>query len=285
MFNKKPNILSLFFMIVLILISMGAAATKRTEKFQKTYDVKPEIKVDIYNINGNIEVSKWDKDELEVIAIKETKGDKEELDKVKIEVTTNGDMEIRTVYIDKKAKVVVNYEIKVPGNVVLGNIENSNGLIYIEGTKGPSVLETSNGRIEAKDVDGDLNLSTSNGSIRVENVRGYVNARTSNSSIDIKETEGISKVKTSNGSIKVEIPDIRGDKVDIVTSNGSIDVYINVGLDVDIEMDTSLGTVSNHNLPIDIIESGKTYIKGKLGNGGPKIDINTSIGSIELYKL
>ncbi len=276
------------FLVVLLLISqslIGAAATKDTETFQKTYDVEPGINVNIYNINGKVEVSKWEKDELEVIAIKETRRGKEELDKVKIEVTTNGDVEVKTKYIEKRAKVSVHYEIKVPGDVVLGNIESSNGLIYVEGTKGPSVLKTSNGRIEAKDVDGDLNLSTSNGAIRVENVRGYVNARTSNGSINIKETEGILEVKTSNGSIEVEIPGIRGDNVDLVTSNGSIDVYIDVGLDVDIEMDTSNGRIKLHDMELSVSEIKKTYVKGKLGKGGSRVKIRTSNGSIDLYKL
>jgi len=273
---------------LLLVISQSltcAAVTRSTEKFQKTYDVEPGTKLDIYNINGKIEVSKWEKDELEVIAIKETNKGKEELDKVKIEVTTNGDIEVKTVYLDKRAKVSVHYEIKVSDNVVLRNIESSNGLIYMEGTKGPSIIKTSNGRIEANDIDGDLNLSTSNGSINVENVRGYVNAGTSNGSVNIKETEGISKVKTSNGSMKVEIPNIRGDIIDLFTSNGSIDVYIDIGLDIDIEMNTSNGRINLHDIELSIIEIKKTYVKGKLGKGGTNINIRTSNGNIDLYKL
>jgi hypothetical protein len=289
--RRRYNMLYRYKRLLLVLLSvlslslMGAAITKHREKFQRTYDMEPGTKLDVYNINGKIEVSKWEKDKLEVIAIKETSRGKEELDKVKIEVTTNGDIEVKTVYLDKRVKALVHYEVKVPGNVVLRNIESSNGLIYIDGTKGPSVLKTSNGRIEVKDVDGDLNLHTSNGAINVENARGFVNAGTSNGSIDIKETEGISKVKNSNGSIKVEIPNIRGDIIDLVTSNGSIDVYIDIGLDVDIEMDTSNGRIKLHDIEMILSEIEKTYVKGRLGKGGTKINIRTSNGSIDLYKL
>lgn len=285
MFYKRPNLLVMFVIVAIILAPLGAAGTKHTKKFHQMYTVKPGTKIEVYNINGNIEISKWDKDEVEVNALKSTRVGKDELEKVKIDVTTNGDMEIRTKYLEKKAKVSVNYEIKVPTTVVVARVENSDGKIELRGTKGPSKLRTSNGKINVEDADGDIEAETSNGKVDIEDVSGYVSVRTSNGSIDISGTAGISKVITSNGSINVEVPDIKGDEVEIKTSLGSIDLYISPDLNTDIEMSTSLGTVSYHDIPLVVSESKRTHVEGKLGKGGPKIVVKTSLGSIDLYKL
>ncbi len=285
MLYKRPSLLAMFVMLAIILASMGAAGFKHTERFYETYTVKPGTNVNVYNRNGYIEISKWDKDEVEIVALKSTRRSKGELEKVKIEVTTNGDMDVKTKYLKKTAKVAVDYAIKVPANVIVNHIESSNGRIYLKGTKGPSTLRTSNGRVEVENTDGDVDVETSNGSISIENVGGYVNLKTSNGRINIIGTAGISKVRTSNGRINVEIPDIKGDEVGIKTSNGSIDVYISPNLNADIEMDTSNGKISLHDIELTVSEIKKTYLKGKLGEGGPKIFIDTSNGSIALHKL
>ncbi|GAI30251.1 unnamed protein product [marine sediment metagenome] len=87
-------------MIAIILTSIGAVGVKHTEKFHQMYTVKPGTKIEVYNINGKIEINKWDKNEVEVNAMMSTRVGKDELKKVKIEVTMNGDMEIRTKYLD-----------------------------------------------------------------------------------------------------------------------------------------------------------------------------------------
>ena len=288
MFNKRFSFIMLFFVLTLIFPSLGVSAKTYTEEFSKTYTVKPGTKIKVYNINGSIRISKWDKDEVEVNALKSTKEDEDELEKVKIEVSINGDMEIKTKYIEKRAKVGVSYEIKVPADIIVSYVESSNGEIGLKGTKGPSKVRTSNGRIEVENIEGDIDLVTSNGKIEVEDVEGVLNALTSNGSIKVAGVAGISKVVTSNGAINIEIPDIKGDEVEIRTSLGSIDLYISPDLNADIEMDTSLGSISYHDIPLVVSEKEKTHVEGKLGKvgkGGPKITVSTSLGSIDLYKL
>lgn len=236
------------------------------EEFHNTYKVESGTRLNLYNINGGINISKCDEDYVDVYALKKTRYGEKELEKVKIKVSINGDMVIRTRHLKKNARVSVDYEIKVPSNVTVNHINTSNGRIELEGTKGDSILTTSNGRITVKNVDGN------------------VSARTSNGRINIIGTPGILKATTSNSSIKAEIPSIRQD-IDFTTSNGSIDLYISADLDANIEMRTSNGKVSIHSIQILTSEMSKTYAKGKIGNGGNTINITTSNGKIDLYKL
>ncbi len=285
MYNKKLNPLLKLLVLIFFFLSINASSRRYTQKFQETYKVKPGTEISVYNRNGSIEIKKWDKDEVSVVALKGTNWGKSELDKVKIEVNMNGNMEIRTEFLKKRAKVSVNYEIKVPEVVMVSQIESSNGSIELEGTKGPSKLKTSNGSIEVEETTGNIEAETSNGKIKVKNVDGFVSARTSNGAINIKGSGGLRKAKTSNGKIEVEIPEIKGDEVEIETSNGSIDLYVSPELNADIEMDTSNGKIEIHNVELTVEKLQKTYVKGKLGKGGKKIIVGTSNGSIDLYKL
>ena len=50
-------------------------------------------------------------------------------------------------------------------------------------------------------------------------------------------------------------------------------------------MKTSNGDISISGVQLDITISEEDYKVGKLGEGGNKLDINTSNGNINLYKL
>jgi len=241
-----------------------------TEEFQDTRQVAVGTKIKVFNTNGSIDISKWDKDSVEVFAVKKTRCDSSELDKVEIQVTmdpVNGGMTIKTVYIKKNARVTVNYEIKLPANVTVDSVDNTNGTILLDGVKGDAVVNTSNGQID------------------IENVDGWVSATTSNGAINITGTTGVLEAETSNGSIKVEIPNMRNEDVNIETTNGSIKAYISSNLNVNIEMRTSNGTISIHDIQIVVTESSSTLLKGTIGTGGPTIFIKTSNGNVDVYKL
>lgn len=263
---------SIPFLLSAILVSIHffgcdvAIGPGETEEFRKTFKVETGTKIELHNNNGNINISKWDNDHVEVYAAKKTRKGKSELEKVKIEISTNGDMIIKTRYIKKNAKVSVSYEIKIPAGVIVGHIDNSNGKIELEGTSG------------------DAMVGTSNGEINIRNVDGYVSTETSNGKIDIVGTTGVLKARTSNGSINAEIPSIR-DNVNITTSNGNIKLYISPKLNANIEMRTSNGKVSIHDIQMVVSERSSTHMKGSIGNGGSELYVETSNGNIDIHRL
>lgn len=260
-----PGLLS----IILLSTLLGCGVPdgpEETEEFRKTFKVEAGTKIDIYNRNGAINVSKWDKDSIEIYAVKKTRRGRGELEKVKIEVNTDGDIVVKTRYIKKNAKVSVNYEVKIPQGVIVDHIDTANGRIELSGTKGDAIVTTSNGEIKVRDVD------------------GYVTAETSNGKIDIVGGTGILKARTSNGSINAEISDVRDD-VNIKTSNGSIVLHISPDLDANIELRTSNGKISIHDVPMVTSAVSSTRVEGKIGDGGSRIYVRTSNGSIDLYKL
>jgi len=237
-----------------------------TEEFKETYEVESGTKLNVSNKNGGISISKWENSCVEVFAIKKTYLNEDELKKVEIIINReNDEFNIKTEYLTKNPKVSVSYEIKVPFGILVNDILTSNGKISLQGTTGNSILKTSNGKIFVRNVD------------------GIINAKTSNGKISILETKGIIQALTSNGKIEVELPDIIEQDIDISTSNGAIKIYLSPETNAELEMKTSNGKISLNDIKLVVSKISSTHVKGELGNGGNRINIRTSNGSINLY--
>lgn len=244
---------------------------EKTEEFRETYEVPRGMKMQVHNANGEIKISRWAEDYVEVYAKKKTNHGEAELAKVKIEVTIDDRMKIRTKYLEKNARVSVKYDIRVPEGVIVEEAKTSNGEIEIRGTEG------------------DVRLMTSNGEIYVYDVRGTVSAQTSNGEIEIKRANAVMEANTSNGEILVEIYDVPEGGTDISSSNGSIDVYIGDDLNADLRAATSIGKVQIRDVELrsrfTAISQASTVLTGEIGDGGRPINVNTSNGEIELHRL
>ncbi len=244
---------------------------EKTEEIRETYEVSPGTRLVVVNVNGDIDLEKWDNDHMEVHVVKKTNRDRDELAKVRIEIVTGAVMEIRTEYLERDVHVSVNYRIKIPRGVTVQELSTSNGDIELKGTKGDTDLTTSNGDIDAQDIEGTIRVRSSNGDL------------------DIKGTTAIREAKTSNGEIRAEVHSLPGTGADITTSNGSIDIYIDGALDADLSAATSLGKVSVSDLALESRSTAKaglsSSLKAKIGAGGARLVITTSNGNINIYGL
>ncbi len=263
-------------MIAVLLCVVAAAAAlsacslvpgpEEMEEFRETYDVAAGSAVSVDSFNGSIEVSGWDKNYVEVYAVKKTRYGREELDKAEIRVTQDGGLTVETLQQGTNVRVSVSYEIKLPSGVLAGRLHTSNGDIGVVG------------------VQGDADASTSNGSIEINGVEGYVSADTSNGQVAIAGTTGVRKAESSNGSVKVELLTLEDD-LDVTTSNGQIALYLADGIGADLEARTSNGKVSLHDIDVTATELSGKEVNGTIGGGGPRLNVNTSNGDIDLYAL
>jgi len=279
---RRTNVSFMFLAVAALLLVPLANA--ETETFDKTYDVSPGIQFEILNRDGSIDITGWDQNRITIHAVKKTRwGGK--LENVAIEVLSGADFRVETIHVIKKPKVSVNYDIKVPFNVVVKSVRTSNGAIDLEGTRGDTEISTSNGTIEVEGSEGNVDANTSNGSIEIEDVKGYVSARTSNGSISVEDTTGIVELETSNGTIHAEVREVGEHGTRLRTSNGAIEVEIDSSLNIDLEAKTSNGKITVDDLEVVVKEISKTSLRGKLGDGGKKISCRTSNGAIELKSL
>jgi putative exosortase-associated protein (TIGR04073 family) len=124
-------------------------------------------------------------------------------------------------------------------------------------------MSNSNGSIKCRDTSGKVDVTNSNGKITFDKPRGPIRAHSTNGSIDINELqlEYISSdicCKTANGGIRISLSNESEYKLNATHVNGKFEC----------------------DFPITIEEQSREHIRGRVGEGGPKIELSTVNGSI-----
>lgn len=128
-----------------------------------------------------------------------------------------------------------------------------------------------------------LAAHTVNGKVEIDDVQGNVEAATVNGSIDLSTT-GLATARTVNGSIHA----VMGggdweDGLEFRTVNGSIDLTMPRDVDADVAARSMNGHIVSD---FPVTASGRISsrrLMGSIGNGGPKLRMETINGGIELH--
>jgi len=156
----------------------------------------------------------------------------------------------------------------------------SGGSIELDGAVGPVSLSTSGGSLSVEDVLGNTTLRTSGGGITARDVVGSVDAETSGGSIRVGDVDGPVRAQTSGGGISVRFSGPPAG--DLRTSGGSIEVELPEGTGAELAARTSGGRIHiEPELAISgEIDSGR--VRGRIGPGGKKLELETSGGNIRV---
>lgn len=161
----------------------------------------------------------------------------------------------------------------------------SGGSIHVVGATQDVEIETSGGSITVGDTGGNVIAKTSGGSIRVGDVKGSVNAETSGGGIEVNGASGPVNAHTSGGPIHAAITQQPSGPCTFETSGGGIEVKMASNVAIDLDAQTSGGSVST-DFPVTLQgELKKNHLHSKLNGGGPKVTLGTSGGSIRIKKM
>ena len=151
--------------------------------------------------------------------------------------------------------------IRIDG--VGGNLEvkTGSGSIDAHAVRGAITASAGSGRIELEQTgEGDVSVSSGSGGVRVWGVRGGLSVSTASGSIRAQgEMVRDWSLEASSGEITVELPPEASFELDAHTSSGDIDSERPVAV---------TGRISRKTL------------RGAVGSGGPRLEIETSSGSI-----
>ena len=281
------------------------------ENFHASFKVDASARLSLDNENGGVEISSWEKNEVEVNAVKFASSESQ-LKDVKIEASaTNGLVSIRTIrQRTMHGNSGARYTIRVPNHMALDKIHSTNGSITVEGVAAPVILEstngalhftrvegkmegrTTNGSIELSSCVGDARMNSTNGKIEGDLERGMVDAKTSNGEIALKIAKAVGPVRasTSNGDIDLTLDE--GHELRASTSNSAITVRLPAGSNFDLRARTSHSKVKSD---FEVAgassaaasgdeEHERKSMDGKVGSGGALMDLSTSNGSIRVVK-
>jgi len=274
------------------------------EDFHFSHALPQGGRVTVENANGAIEISTWEKNEVEVNGTKFAKTE-EMLREIKIEFQpSSGAVSVRTIQPSRwRGGGGARYFIRVPRRADLERITSSNGGIRVDGVEGNASLRTSNGAIRTTATKGMLDARTSNGGVELKHT-GSVEVHTSNGSIRADVERGAFTAETSNGSITARLTDADANApVRMDSSNGSIDLTTNAPRDVRASTSNSSLTVripanagarlrahtSNASITTDFDVAvrgvqGKHNLEGTIGGGGPLLDLSSTNGGIKVLK-
>src|SRR5258706_10044907 len=135
-----------------------------TEELHKTFPIEADGRVSVGNVNGAVRISAWDRNEVQVDAVKRART-QEALDDARIVIdSSSGSISIRTKYPDshRHDSASVEYTIKVPRRARLWAVDTVNGRVEVSGVAGDVKISSVNGPVTAKDLAGDVRMSTVN---------------------------------------------------------------------------------------------------------------------------
>lgn len=191
------------------------------EEFHQTHPLSASGRVSLENINGDVKIAVWDRNEVQISAVKTARRE-ERLAEAKIEIQADADsISIKTRYpsrdnhwdADEQRRynnpASVNYTLTVPRNARINKIDLINGALDIEGAAGEVRASLINGDLRASRLTGEVHLSTING--RLEAMFDQFN-----------DDQRIN-LQSVNGSVIVNIPAGNGATLKATTVHGDID--------------------------------------------------------------
>ncbi len=240
---------SIFVFAALLCLAIPGCA--KNQVFDETFPLESGGRFELDNINGSVQVSGWEREQVEIHAVKTARRGPEDLDQVKIEVETHsGQVAVHTRYPQGDGvEVAVEYSIHVPYRVLLSSVGTVNGKVSVTGVEGNGTLRSVNGDVEVVDSAGRFSARTTNGDVRLE----------------LRRLVGVQPMalSTVNGSVVLALPDGAGADLDAHSLNGDF----------------------HSELPVEAPGGlNPRGFRGRLGRGGAEVSIRTVNGRIRVVQ-
>jgi DUF4097 and DUF4098 domain-containing protein YvlB len=226
-------------------ISLPATGNFHQES-SRIYPLSARGRVSLQNINGDVHIRAWDRNEVRIAAIK-TASSKGLLDEAHVTIDSSADaISIRTRFGDGSTTNPgsVEFTVMVPRQARLSEIKAINGAVDIEGVSGGINASSLNGPVRAQKITGDVRLSTVNGRLEATFER-------------ISDAKMIS-MNSVNGPISLSIPYDSGAEFNARNVTGGIDNDFGIP----VSQDHSAGSQLH-----GVVKGGGTYIDLKNVNG------------------
>jgi hypothetical protein len=223
-----------------------------SKEFNQSYPLQTGGTFELQNVNGTVEVQGWDRDVVEVHAVKTAKLKESDLERVSIDVNANREgVSIATRYPPNEGvEVAVEYTIHVPHGAKVEHLGTVNGTLRIAGVGEVEELRTVNGNIEVYGAASTVRARTTNGNVRLE----------------LSHLHGVggTLAETTNGSVILALPANSQADLEARCLNG------NFLSELPVAMESSLKPREMH---------------GRLGQGGVPIKLHTVNGGIRVVAL
>jgi hypothetical protein len=249
--SRRSVGVSALFAFVLAMVS-AAPSFAISKEFDQTYPLQPGGSFELQNVNGTVDVQTWDRDEVEVHAVKTAKHQESDLALVSIDVDAKPDsVSVTTRYPQNEGvDVAVEYVVHVPRYAHVEHLGTVNGTLRVAGVEAVEDLRTVNGNIEVYEGGGSVHAHTTNGNVHLE----------------------LRHIQDKSGALAE-------------TTNGSVLLAVPAGMQADLEALCLNGSFYSE-LPLSLqMSQHPRETHGKLGKGGVPIHLHTINGGIRVVAL
>ncbi len=179
MLRRSVSFAALLFLV--LAAASAPAGLAITKEFNQTYPLQPGGSFELQNVNGTVDVQGWDRDTIEIHAVKTAKRKESDLDLVSIDIDAKpGVVSVATRYPQNEGvEVAVEYTVHVPHCAHVEHLSvharTTNGNVHLEllhvQDKDGAIAETTNGSVllaVPADTQADLETKCLNGNFSSE---------------------------------------------------------------------------------------------------------------------
>ncbi|HLW82130.1 MAG TPA: DUF4097 family beta strand repeat-containing protein [Candidatus Acidoferrales bacterium] len=248
--RRRCNSLAILAAAAAVALAAAPVHAASTQVFDRIYPLHAGGAFALMNVNGGVQIEGWDRQQVEVRAVKTALHQSDDLNRVQIEVQSDGDqLGVNTRYPSGSGvQVTVEYQIHVPYRLRWAAVTTVNGDVHVRGVTGAGILNSVNGNVEVVDSEGRFSGGTTNGDVRMQ----------------LKSMPAAGEpvtLTTINGSVVLSIPQGTNVDVRVVNRNG------------DFRSDFPLATLGAYT---------SSRFRGRLGSGGGEVYMSTVNGAIRL---
>src|SRR5580693_9516854 len=145
----RPGLRTAVLFILAAVLGFAAPGFAKSKDFNQSYPLQPGGSFELQNVNGPVQIEGWDRNVIEIHAVKIAKEKESDLDRVSIEVDAKpNDVSVVTRYPQNEGvEVAVEYTIHVPHGARLEHLGTVNGTLRIAGVELVEDVHTVNGNI------------------------------------------------------------------------------------------------------------------------------------------
>ena len=229
---------------------------RETAEWRKTYQLSPGGRVEVRNVNGRIEVQPSEGNTVEIVALKSARAGSPEAAKEAL-----GRIEI----VDSSSGNLIKVETRLPRGGGMFNMGSSEVRYTV---KVPAAA--------------DVEFATVNGGVEVAGLSGRIKTETTNGGIVGRQIGGPIEASTTNGGVEVEVTRVAENGVRLGCTNGGIKLRLPSDAKANISASVTNGGISADGLPIEVTESSRRRLEGRLNGGGPQVRLEGTNGGISI---
>ncbi|HET8757924.1 MAG TPA: DUF4097 family beta strand repeat-containing protein [Solirubrobacteraceae bacterium] len=284
------------------ILAAAAPAATAQQTINKNAKVAPDATVEVTNVQGTIEITAWDRNEVDLVAVLESPKDQLEYEAserhVRIEVErergkykSDGDDARLTLRVPTGARVIadaVSADITVKGVRGEQSLESVSGEIDTQAFDAPVKANSVSGEVTIVGNGGKASVSTENvsGSSTVTGVRGDFSGEVVSGELRATIADaGRVDASTVSGDIELSVELNAASRVDLESVSGGIGLKIKPPVNADFDIESFSGDIENCFGPKPR-ETSKytpsTELDFTQGSGGARVEIETLSGEIRV---